>query len=457
MSHTLRLPKSIYSRTLVLVGLVTFLLQILTFVIFFRQMVLPNVQVQVEQFVDGLELVTQYPDLLREPEQVRWGGAEPEGEDEFSGFISPPRGLEVKPASWRIPFWSFVDDELEYRFGEPITMWQSHLDQTNHPHDHYWLDLPLQGSLEAGEGAEEIKTIRVGFSADREGCLNPPVLFLVLVMVVTITLISVYFLTRWLVQPINELRGAVGEMGMGEYPDPLPEKGPTEFLSLVTLFNWMVGNIKRMVENRSTMLAGLSHDLKTPLARMRLSTEMLSREQDPDLVEGIEEDLDVMDVMVEDALEFARGGRKGREEEIDLNDVIDEVVERKRRGGMVVNWIRGSLPCVRVVDPSALHRILSNYLENAVRYGGGKIPDVQLHCGYDGVFIVVLDRGVGIPEEDLERVFDPFFRSEKSRSREQGGSGLGLAIVRNLAEVNGWKAELKNRPGGGAIASLRFP
>jgi two-component system osmolarity sensor histidine kinase EnvZ len=268
-------------------------------------------------------------------------------------------------------------------------------------------------------------------------------------------MVSVYFLSRWLVRPIDELRTAVGEMGMGEYPKPLPEKGPAEFTSLVHMFNWMVKSVQSITENRSTLLAGISHDLKTPLARMRLSVEMLSKEQDRELIEGVVDDLDVMDGMISEVLEYARGGRKGKREAVDINQVITSVVDRKQRGGANIAWAP-SEPCVQPLDITALHRVLSNLIDNGNRYSGGQLINVSLQCGSDEVRIEIEDRGEGVPQEALEKVFQPFYRLEQSRSQDSGGNGLGLAIVKSLSSVNGWRVSLHNRESGGTLARVQI-
>lgn len=438
MSLHYRLPRSIYSRTMLLVGLVTFLLQVMTFAIFFNQMVMPNVRTQVGLFVDQLELVTRQPQRMGQIQQ----GA---GRESAPALIEGDRNRSLQEVEWKIPFWNFVEEELELRFGKPLPVTEY---QDGTMQGYYWVDLPAEG---------EDSSVRIGFSSQREGCLNPPILLLVLFLVISVSVTSVYLLSRWLVQPIEELRMAVGEMGMGGHPKPLPEKGPAEFSSLVQLFNWMVKSVQEMIENRSTLLAGISHDLKTPLARMRLSAEMLSRERDRDLVEGIVEDLDVMDGMISDALEYARGESPGQQQEVELGALITSVVERKQRGGEKIFWEQPAEPCRAEIDPSALQRILSNYLENGARYGDGSPIEVRLQCGKEQqTRIEVINQGEWIPESELERVFEPFFRVDGSRSEQGGGNGLGLAIVKNLATINGWQVSLKNHPQGGVMASVEI-
>jgi len=436
MSRWYRLSQSIYSRTMLLVGSVTFLLQLITFSIIFNQMVLPNVHTQVGLFVDKLELVALNPEYI---EQFRPGVSH----ELAPVLVGGDRKRPLQEVEWKIPFWNFVEEELARRFGKslPIAEYQDGAMQ-----GYYWVDLPTEG---------KDSTIRIGFLSDREGCLNPPILLLVLFFVVAVSMASVYLLSRWLVQPIDELRMAVGEMGMGGYPNPLPDKGPAEFSSLIQLFNWMVKSVQEMIENRSTLLAGISHDLKTPLARMRLSVEMLSGGRDRDLVEGMVEDLDLMDGMISDSLEYARGGIPGQQQEVDLVKLVSAVVERKVRGGAEIEWHMPE-PCIRKVDALALQRILSNYLDNGVQYGQDQPLQVLLHCGVEGVVrIEVINQGNEIPDELLGRVFEPFYRIDASRSEKGGGSGLGLAVVKNLATINGWVVSLESRTGR-VIASVEI-
>ncbi len=425
------LPHSIYSRTMVLVGVVTFLLQVTTLVIFFNQMVFPNVQLQVDDFVVELLEFASPENNLRTTSRHQ--------------FVKETEALALQPAGWRIPFWYLVEEALVEQTGRPVVIWKEV--DTPPGQGRYWIDFI---------DPERTAKMRVGFSSVREGCLDPPVLLLVLFLVVATSVTSVYFLSRWLVRPIDELQAAVLELGMGEYPLPLPVHGPTEFSTLVRRFNWMVKSVQELTENRSAFLAGISHDLKTPLARMRLSVEMLNAESERDLVNGVVEDLDVMDNLISKAMEYARGEHEVNPVEVDLVELLDGVVERKKRGGVILRWVRPSFSCVRVVDATALQRILSNYIDNASRYGGTEVVELVLQCIQGRVEIAVHDHGPGMPEQDLSRAFQPFYRIDPSRSEQGGGSGLGLAIVKNLASMNGWQVLLRNRPEGGLSAIVRM-
>lgn len=158
--------------------------------------------------------------------------------------------------------------------------------------------------------------------------------------------------------------------------------------------------------------------------------------------------------MVNQSLEFSRGVVQHPSQEVDVGELIGELVEDARRNGADIRW-QPCLPCTRLLQPMALRRILTNLLDNAVRYGEG--GTVEITCRGDddnGLTVSITDRGPGIPEDELEAVFDPFYRVDKSRSSVTGGSGLGLAIAKQLADSNEWSLSIRQHARGGVVASL---
>jgi two-component system osmolarity sensor histidine kinase EnvZ len=210
-----------------------------------------------------------------------------------------------------------------------------------------------------------------------------------------------------------------------------------------------------LLDGRTTLLAGLSHDLRTPLSRMRLALEMLERKPDPRWIARLDADIQQMSRLVGEMLELARG--LGREEPvpIDVVKLVEELAQHTRDEGVAVET--QVEPCTIVAAPVALRRILDNYVSNARRYGGAGALRIEARCSPRAACIDVLDRGPGIPEDQLETVFRPFHRVESSRSSTTGGSGLGLAIVRQLAQANGWHVRVENRQGGGLAARVELP
>jgi len=262
-------------------------------------------------------------------------------------------------------------------------------------------------------------------------------------------------IVRRVLGPLERLSAAVTEVGHGGKPALLSEDGPEELASLARAFNRMSAEVHELLENRTVMVAGISHDLRTPLTRLGLAIEMLSDSEDPQLVDGLRRDLTAMENLIKQFVELAQGLTDERVEDIDLWQILCAQVDDVRRAGHDVNLGSGS-SCQVVGDPVALGRILANLLDNAAHYGDGKPIDAELQCDPQYVCIRISDRGPGIPEDQLEAVFRPFHRLDTARENRTGGSGLGLAIARQLADKNRWRIELKPRSGGGTCAILHL-
>jgi two-component system osmolarity sensor histidine kinase EnvZ len=218
-------------------------------------------------------------------------------------------------------------------------------------------------------------------------------------------------------------------------------------------FNAMAVQVRELLAARTTLLAGVSHDLRTPLTRMRLALEMFKDLPDPHLLQRMEHDIDEMNRLIGDVLDLARGLGHETAVVIDLPCFLARLVNSYTSPSTI------SLSCPSgqcVAPPSALQRVITNLLQNALRYAPGQI-ELVAQPNEQGWRLGVLDRGPGIPADKLEQVFQAFFRLDASRSPVTGGSGLGLAIVRELARLNGWRVSLQPRPGGGLEAWLELP
>jgi signal transduction histidine kinase len=257
---------------------------------------------------------------------------------------------------------------------------------------------------------------------------------------------------RWVVRPLERLREAADALGRDIHRPPLDETGPVEVAETSQAFNRMQRRISRFVEDRARILAAVSHDLKTPLTRIRLRADLL---EDEDLGAKIRRDVDDMQHMVEATLDFMRG-TESREDTrpLDLMALVESLCDDAAESGQRVT-LRGQVESPYQGRPLALKRCIGNLIDNALRYGGS--AEVEVIDSGQNVTLTVADQGPGIPPVSLETVFDPFFRLENSRARHSGGTGLGLGIARNIARAHGGDLLLRNRDTGGLLAELRLP
>ena len=266
-----------------------------------------------------------------------------------------------------------------------------------------------------------------------------------------ISLITVLVLRR-MTRPLKGLARAADAFGRGLQVAPLEEDGPEEIRHTVHAFNLMQERLKRFVEDRTRMLAAIGHDLRTPITSLRIRAEFVEEEETR---ARIIETLDEMQRMIEAALSFLREEAAIEPARaVDLAALVESLVADGTDLGWQVDFRAEARPVLRC-RPDSLRRALRNLIENAVRYG--ERARVLLERGRDEVRILVEDDGPGIPPEMMERAFEPFFRLEKSRSRETGGIGLGLAIARTIARSHGGDLRLANRPEGGLRAILTLP
>lgn len=268
-----------------------------------------------------------------------------------------------------------------------------------------------------------------------------------------LAMILVVMLTvRRLNRPLADLANATERLGRGEDVPLLVERGPVDIRRVTRAFNRMQARLKRFVEDRTRLLAAISHDLRTPITTLRLRAEFV---EDPEVRARILATLDEMEQMTEATLAFAREEAASEDTRaVDLTALVDSVCADFADTGADVTFAGGEKQTC-ACRPVALKRALRNLIENAVRYGGG--ARIRLVADAGEFRILVEDDGPGVAPEAIERIFEPFVRLEDSRSRETGGVGLGLAIARSIARSHGGDISLENRPEGGLRASLILP
>lgn len=251
-------------------------------------------------------------------------------------------------------------------------------------------------------------------------------------------------------RPLKALAAAAADIGKGRTPAPLPESGPAEIETLARSFNQMSQDLARLDADRALILAGVSHDLRTPLARLRLSTEMSASDDKAEMIADIAE----MDSIIGQFLDFARSESEEAPVPTDLAALAREVVEHQQRLGHALQARLEPVP-EQALRRLGIKRLIANLVNNALAYGEKEVC-LATRCDGGRLILEVLDRGPGIPREEAERLKQPFTRLEQARSGK-GGSGLGLAIVDRIARHHGGSLELLAREGGGLIARVSLP
>ena len=257
----------------------------------------------------------------------------------------------------------------------------------------------------------------------------------------------------YLTRPLAVFAHAARRLGLDVGAPPLPVRGPAEIREASLAFNEMQGRIRRFVEDRTRMIAAISHDLGTPLARMRLRAEFI---EDEEQRRKMLADLDDMEKMVFATLSFARDEASGEPHTaVDLRSLLQRLCFDATDSGHQVSLSAGDTPVPFRCQPVAMRRALGNLIDNAVKYGGQ--AEVSLRQEENAIHILIEDEGPGIPEARFEEVFQPFRRLEQSRNRETGGTGLGLTLARTIIRAHGGDIRLSNRPGGGLRVQVILP
>lgn len=328
----------------------------------------------------------------------------------------------------------------------------------------------MRGAVEGGHGAMHLQTAQRGLSFVAQVRLHDGTLVtfdarqpeqaagwpyrvlaslaVLLAAVVAVSLVAV----RWATRPLKVLADAADELGRNIHRPPMAASGPIEVARAAHAFNAMQARLVVYLRERTSVLAAMSHDLKTPVTRLRLRAEML-----PDVQQRrkFTQDLEEMEAMVAATLDYLRGAYSAEKvQPLDIGALLESLqADVLETGGRMTLTGRALRPYP--AQPTALKRCVRNLIENAVKYGHIAAVDVK----DDGAALrmTVCDEGPGLPPGELQRVFEPFYRVDASRSRETGGTGLGLTIARSIAEMHGGSLSLRNRPEGGLEARLVLP
>ena len=428
------LPKSFLGRSIMIIIMPLILLQVVSTWVFYDRHWNTITRRLADSVAGEIGLVIDAMGKFEQQENVNWLT----GSAADLGLFFTFKDGEILPNAPQVTGGGILDTRLANAMRERVRR-PFHIDTWSH-------DRLVQMKVQVPDGVMEI-------FVPRERLFSSTTYIFVMWMVGTSLLlfaIATMFM-RNQVRPIRRLADAVDNFGKGrDVPDFRPE-GATEIRRAAAAFERMRGRINNALTQRTEMLAGVSHDLRTPLTRMKLQLEMLG---DARGVEDLKEDLREMEVMVEEFLAFARG--EGTEEAVESN--LDEIVATVARsasadGRDVVAKTDGDMKIL--IRPNAIRRCITNLVVNAVTHATA----VEIGASRRGtlVEITVDDDGPGIPEEEREAVFKPFYRLDPSRNPGTGGTGLGLSIARDLARGSGGEVTLEDSPLGGLRATIKLP
>lgn len=422
--------RSLFARTATTLALAFLVFQVSAFWVVYRTLVVPVAERSADDLAGLIVLSAQ-----------TWVELPPQTRAAFEKELARRHGLRLTTLAVgeemrapNFPFRSEIEAALSRRMDEPVEL------QGVTGSEAAWLKVPVGGFQ-----------LRVGFFPDRYAVKLPLAAVALVIVGALLTLLTTLFMVRRITVPLARASVAAGQVGAGEVPEPLPETGPAELAELARRFNRMAHEVKALLDNRTTLLAGISHDLRTPMTRLQLNLEMLRSSPDPHRIDKAVADLDDINQLISGYLELARSTQVEPRVRFDVNALLQKLAAETN-----LAW-QETRPHFIYAGPLTVRQILCNLIQNAQRYAEDSSIELKLEHDKRATRISVIDHGPGIPESQLEQVFRPFYRLEGSRSLATGGTGLGLAIVRQLAESNNWKVTLKNRPEGGLAAVLEIP
>ena len=431
-------PRTLFQQFFLTIALVSIMLQVFTISIMLYFVVVPLAQRSASDLAARIFQVAK-----------GWNATPLDLRSDFSRELLKNEGLKISASdqqfaklSVALPYFRFLKDELEKRAGDQVELTISRDDSDP---GFFWTEL-----------RHEEKWVRVGFAKSNIG-IRPPLalLFIVVGGIITTVMVAILLAQR-ITAPVERLIKGTLRVGKGQRPEMIAEEGPPEVRSLIQTFNRMSYDVQSLLDNRTILLSGISHDMRTPMTSMRIAVELLHTEVTKDLLTDLELDLENIDRLISDFLEIGAGFEGGKKQTVDIGECLTKLAGEARRNGSTIEISHVEHYPVQIYS-RALQRVVQNLLQNAVRYGSGQPVRIEYACKGDLLTIAVLDCGPGIPPDQVEAVFRPFYRLETSQNQRIGGSGLGLAVVRALADSCGWTVRLLPREGGGTKAQLEVP
>jgi len=302
----------------------------------------------------------------------------------------------------------------------------------------YWIDIKLDGQL-----------VRLGIGKPKPMLPMPVMAIAIMLAIALVAIFASLYLMKRITRPLEEMAIAAQTIGRGQKPEPLEESGLQEFSDTAMAFNQMSRDVHDLLENRTILLSGISHDIRTPLTRLALVTEMLPKETDDELQGELRNVHRDIERIVAQYLSLTRSLDTSDTESIVFSELLNDVIAELTFETNQKVILSGDENVVITTSTYALRAVVVNILSNALRYGAGRPVEMCWQSVGDSLEISILDRGPGIPDAQKEAIFQPFYRLEGSRNVTTGGTGLGLAIVNQIARQYDWKIEVRDRIGGG--------
>jgi two-component system osmolarity sensor histidine kinase EnvZ len=423
------LPRSAFGQTVFLIGFLLFINQIVSYASFAHYVFEPHQQ-QINQLL-AKQVRVVFIDI--EDESLSPKMAKAFHQETGIGVYREKDALELGLA--KAAHYPYRSEQMSLLLEGPaevrISAGNQYLFWIRPPQaPHLWVKIPLLGM--------------------ERNSFSPLIFFLVIIGLLSV--IGGWLFVRQLNRPLKSLQLAAEEVGRGDSPDPLVERGTSEIVAVTQAFNHMSKGIKQLEDDRNLLMAGISHDLRTPLTRIRLASEMM-QESDDFLKEGIETDIEDMNNIIDQFIDYIRHSPKDKAELGDLTTLVEEVLHVETPNDRVIHFTPSECPQIPLRHV-AVKRALANLVQNALRYTTGEI---EVFTGVDKAYayIIVSDQGEGIPDADIERLFQPFTQGDTARGGE--GSGLGLAIIKRIVDTHGGCIELTNKASGGLQAKVCLP
>ena len=419
---------SLYYRTAAGLFLGLLVIEVLLLIIGWRLMGGPMVERSASDFASVIQHAAQ--SYRHAPQAARKA---------FQHQLQQTHALTVEPATGtppgsqaRLPYFHHLEKALANLAGQPVPIRQQG--------QAYIVDFPVDGA-----------TLRFRFNHSRLGTEPALALLMMAAMALFASLACTLWLAKRMTRPIEAIVSSTQMLRYGDLPGPLPEEGPYELRDIARNFNQVTSQTRELLDNRATMLAGISHDLRAPITRARMALELARDSMDETLALRIERALIQMEALTAQYLDFTVGSIKEGASPLNIPTLLKELSLTYKNSAISFDVSE----TIVYLPSRAFIRCVQNLLDNAVKHGAGTPVEVSFHKAESTWVLEIADRGSGIPVSELSQVFQPFRRLDDART--QPGSGLGLSIVQEICRAQGWFVSLLPRAGGGLVARLSLP